>query len=390
MKIRTILIGLSLALLAGCATSSGGKSGGVFPCVWSEDGFALYPLYYQSASDRGRSETYWMACGLLGWTTRGGHLATDWLVPLYARGRDWFSSLPFTTVDFGRHSRLELYAAGLGGLRIGENRKVDSHWCLPFYWKSPELFLLALYGRTPEADWTFPLYYRDESWFANPLYVTREADATGDRQLGLPLLLTWAKWDAKGMSTLYSLPFGWTGGGSSQTNAWWATPLVGTHAGARTGAWLFPAFDFSVDARFDEKAAALQAEMVPTNVVFEAGTLTDSRGREARRTVQRGTSESSDERTYLFLFDDDRRIVESYAAASRRYSCAVERKFGNRLLFNYESKREMTFDVRDRWKVSDTEADGFLHVSFLWRLFRYERAPSGATCLDLFYVPVGR
>lgn len=391
MSPRRILLGLSLALLAGCATSE--KSGGVFPVVWSEHGFAAYPLYYHSSDGQG-SDTYWMLAGLTGCREYRGRMTTHWLVPLYAQGAEWFASLPYTKASTGRNGFFELYLAGLGGRTVGENGKVASHWTLPLYYKDDDLLATPLYGTSSETDYVFPLYWRDSHWFANFIYASRTADASGDRQFAIPLLLTWQRWDKKGLADFWSLPYGRTGGGTAQTNTWWATPLVGTRAGRREGGWLFPLFDFSRDPAFDEKRTAVEevmtrAETIPSSVAFPSETLTDSRGGANVRIVQRGSSGSADERTYLVLFDDDRTIEETFAERERRYSCTSRHKVGNRLVFNYETRREMTFDTADRWKTSDSGEDGFLHLSLLWRLFRYERTPSGSA-IDFLYIPIWR
>lgn len=391
MSPRRVLFGLSLALLAGCATS--GKSGGVFPVVWSEHGFAAYPLYYHSSDGQG-TDTYWMLAGLTGCREFRGRRTSHWLAPLYAQGEEWFASLPYTKASTGRRGFRELYLAGLGGRIVGENGKLASHWTLPLYYKDNDLLATPLYGTSSETDYVFPLYWRNFSWFVNPLYASRTADATGDRQFSIPLLLTWQRWDKGGLADFWSIPFGWTGGGTTQTNTWWATPLVGTRAGSSEGSWLFPLWDFSRDPAFEAKRTAVEEEMVrhetiPESVAFPSEALMDSRGGVHARVVQRGSAGSADERTYLVLFDDDRTIDESFSEKDRRYSCTSRRKVGNRLVFNYETRREMTFDTTDRWKTSDTGEDGFLHLSLLGRLFRYERTPSG-TAVDFLYIPIWR
>ena len=380
------LAGLLTALAGGCATS--GKSGGVFPCVWSENGFALYPLYY--TAEREGTETTWLCAGLTGWRSSRGRTFSDWLVPLYARGRDWFWTLPAAYFEHGRRGKLELFLTGLGGRDYDDRGKLESHWALPLYYHDRERTLVTVYGTTKTADWLLPFYYRDESWFANPLYASRRADETGDRQLGVPLGLTWMTWDAKGLSSLLTPLFGWTGGGTSQTNGWWATPLVGTRSGSREGGWLFPLYDAKTDPAFDAKARMLEADYVPADVVFREEALVDSRGAAAVRTVRNGSAASEDVRSYLLFFDDVRTLTEDFDAKSRRYACTLRRKVGNRCFFNWESERTVTFNAKDRWKLSDSGDAGYCHWSFLWRFFRYERHPSGETDLDLLFVPVMR
>jgi hypothetical protein len=38
----------------------------------------------------------------------------------------------------------------------------------------------------------------------------------------------------------------------------------------------------------------------------------------------------------------------------------------------------------------DRKTDGFKQTSFLWRLYRYERAADGSKKLDLLFIPLRR
>ena len=207
------VLGMSLAL--GCVTSDESGRGGVFPCVWSDNGFALYPLYYHAASERGRNETYWAACGLLGWKSTQGSVVADWLLPLYARTRDGFFSLPYSSVDYGREGDSQFYFGGLGGRIRGERGVVEHDWCLPFYYRDPESFVSPFYGSLRDSSWIFPLYYKNERWNANVFYASKDVLATGENGWLVPLLLTGYDQDETGVSAFWSLPYGWTGHGSS-------------------------------------------------------------------------------------------------------------------------------------------------------------------------------
>jgi len=382
---RPLLFGLAAALLtAGCMTSESG-SRGVFPCVWSDNGCAFYPLYYQSTTDRGQTETYWMLCGLTGWRTHRGELKTDWLVPLYARGPDWFASIPYTTIDDGVRANSQFWLGGLGGRIVDARGELDRHWVLPFYYRDRELLATPFYGKSKDAEWIFPLYCQGKTWSANLLYARKDDEVSGEHGWFSPWILTKSDWTAGGCSDFLSPLFGWLGEGTSQTNRWWATPLVGTRSGRATGWWAFPLYSCRRDGRFDERAGALDGETIPGDVTFPEETVVDVRGGTSVRRVQKGSVRADDESSWFVFFDNDGHVADAYSPKTGRYSVTGRRKFGNSLLLGRESWREVLFDAAGRQKLSERSGSS---VSLLWRLFRHESVSDGESKLYLFFCPI--
>ena len=175
------------------------------------------------------------------------------------------------------------------------------------------------------------------------------------------------------MQTFATPLYGWTGDGTAQTNTWWATPLFGTHAGRQRGWWLFPLYDESADPAFAEKAAALDAETIPPSVRFERETLVDPQGAETARVLRKGEVRSDDERTWLCLFDDDRRITDRVSETENTYRLIRLDKIGNRGLFNWERKREVIYDLTTRQKL-DEKSSSRVDLFFLPVRMNFDRA----------------
>lgn len=358
----------------------------IFPVFWSAHGAAVFPLYYDSQVGVNASETFWALAGLAGYRRVHGRTTWDWLLPLYARNEEDFYSIPWSTVRSGRLGGSNYFLAGLVGHRTDERGKFLSTWALPFYYRDDETFVAMLYGETKTARWAFPFCYRSETCSANPLYVRTDDPKSGEGSLTLPLLLTYTDWSSRGRNSLYTLPYGWNGGGTAQTNTWWATPLVGTHSGRRTGWWAFPLCDTQGDPDFDEKAAALSDEEIPPSVVFERTSLVDAQGRVQTKVMRRGSVRADDETTYLLLFDKDRHLSDRVDEEANCYCLSERDKVGNRLLFNRERRREAVYDLATRRKLGEKT---FAETSVLWRLFRLETQGNGMR-LDLFFLPVVR
>ena len=321
---RLLAAGGFLFVGAGCATVS--------DCL----DVVCAPLVYHTTSYQPREDSHYVLCGLVGWRA--------------FRGR------------------------------------VHEHWVAPFYYKG-EGVATPLWGSLGESVWLTPVYYFDAHWSANLLYATRDDATAGEHSLVMPWLLTWHEWNDPGGSDLYSPLFGWIGRGTSQTNSWWATPLVGTRAGRREGGWLFPLVDCRVDPSFDDQAQIVGAERLPIQVRFTEETARDSVGRPSRTTLLRGSVASEDVRTYLCLFDDDRLLTDSLLDPGGAYRCTYVRKIGNRILFHDETRVETTFDRATRRRTDLRETS---ETSVLWRLFRWARGPGGACEVDVLYLPVWR
>jgi len=381
---RRFFGGLAVAFLAaGCMTSESG-SHGVFPCVWSDNGCALYPLYYQSTTDRGQTETCWMLCGLTGWRIYRGVRKTDWLVPIYARGPEWFASIPYTTLDDMRASS-QFWLAGLGGKIVDERGELDRHWVLPFYYRDRNLLATPFYGMSKGVEWMFPLYFQTKTWFANPLYARYDDEKSGESGWFSPWILTKSDWTAGGCSDFLSPLYGWQGAGTAQTNRWWVTPLVGARSGRANGWWAFPFYSSRKDARFEEKLSAAEAETIPDEIAFQEETLVDTQGETAVCRVQKGTLRADDESSWFVLFDNDDHVSDSYSPKTGRYTVTSRGEFGNRFIFGRETWRKAVFDATSRQKLSESSGSS---ISFFWRLFRHESDSGGESRLHLFFWPV--
>ena len=343
----------------------------IFPVFWSAHGSSVLPLYYESSVGSEGTETFWALAGLTGWRRVHGRTVWDWTLPLYARnGEDRFYSLIYSTEKRGRLGSANYFLAGLAGRCTDERGKPDGTWFLPFFYQDEDLLTLLFYGQTDRSSWLAPFYYQSDTCSANLLYVRQDDAKTGEGALTIPLALTYDAWNGRGTQTFATPLYGWTGGGTAQTNTWWATPLVGTHAGRHRGWWLFPFYDESADPAFDEKAAALDAETIPPSVRFDRETLVDSQGVATTRIQRKGEICSDDERTWLCLFDADRRISDRVSESDGTYRLVRRDKFGNRGLFNWERKREVVYDLTSRRKL-DEKSFSRIDLFFLpvWRGF---------------------
>ena len=375
----------ALTALTGCATSKDGGHGGVFPCVWSDNGFALYPLYYHSVSDGGRDETCWMLCGLTGYKEHRGSNVSDWLVPIYARGSGWFCSALYADFDGGRKGRDQYYLMGLGGRIVGEYGVTEHSWVFPFFYRNPELFASIFYGSSKDSEWVFPFYYRSDRWFANLLYASKNDAETGETGFAVPLCLTYGDDDGKGNSDFYSPLFGWHGAGSVQTNSWWATPLIGTRSGRKDGWWAFPLVNVSRDAAFEAKRNVVDSDVIPAEIMFQETELTDAIGGLSKAIAQKGSMRADDEITLLLSLEWSRHIYDRFDAKDGRYKITVRDECGNRFIVGSESNHTVVYDTSTREKISEHEKSCF---SLFWRLFRYENDSAEGMSIDMLFVPV--
>lgn len=329
---------------------------------------------------------------------------------------------------------------GLAGRFTNENGKGGS-WVFPFFYQDAERFFTLLYGHTKTSEWLAPIYYRDEDSFITPLagkmgdadwllpfYVRSGEDFTSlayvrtvDKRTGArnevypPLFLerTWhtnsqeSSWSAlggivggstyangargsdwlapfyyheKGHSFL-SLPFGWTGGGTSQTNSWWCTSLVGTRSGRENGGWVFPLLTTSESSTFERDAAYFEENRLPADIRLWTGVETNRWWNQKTRQMEvksvrpypAATRFSShDRRTFLHLSDSNVEQQGHLRGGSRTniYAMVKKEKFGNQLFFNHGGRRTVEFRTDTREKVCDREN---LYTSLLVMLYRNDR-----------------
>ena len=271
----------------------------------------------------------------------------------------------------------DLYLLGLGGKRTDADGVTKDWWIAPFwYGRRDGGYATPVNGRLGDAEWIVPLYYADDKWFASLPYVSKKDAAAREKWIVLPPLLQYRLEDRNGLTSCGSPLYGMTGGGTSQTNAWWVTPFVGTREGRRTGEWLFPLYDRSFDPAFDEKARIVGADLMSASPDFPESELVDAQGGVSRRKVLAGSVRSEETRTYLLLFDDDRILEDRYDEKANLYRCTLRRKIGNRAIVNFEWTQTTAFDAQTRRRLSDRK-------DFELTIFGFSFAPLSCRFLPL-------
>ena len=344
------------------------------------------------------------------------------------------------TYDRRTGDELTYLLMGLAGHFTNESEKGGS-WVFPLFYQDTERFFTLLYGRTKASEWLAPVYYRDGDSFITPLagkmgdsdwllpfYVRSGEDFTSlayvrtvDKRTGArnevypPLFLerTWytnsqeSSWSAlggivggstrangtrgddwlfpcyyreKGHSFI-SLPFGWTGGGTSQTNSWWCTPLVGTRSGKENGGWVFPFVTTSGSVTFERDSAYFDENRLSGDIRFWMGVETNRWWNPKTRKMQDKSVRSypaatrfssHDHRTFLHLSDANVDVQGHLGSGSRTniYAMVKTEKFGNCLFFNRQRRRTVDFRTDTREKAGDQE---YSFTSCLLRFYRNER-----------------
>ena len=383
---------------------------------------------------------------------------------------------------------------GLSG-RVWNDETGGASWVFPLFYKDHESFYTLLYGRNPRRSWLFPLYCRDESQFNSPVYSFWEDAKKGTRGFFSLPLLSGASWDTNSCDktwftlaglvggssnasgshktswgiplyfreegkSFYSIPFGWNGGGSACTNTYFAAGLAGLKSGSKRGGWIFPIFNREKVVSFDKDRARLDSQAIPDDIVFKTveHCWTNGVGKvEARTNVVASVGVDSRIRGSVLLGSDHDSSIRGHVGSGggksgrRRddkvYELEEHSKQGNRLVFNRESSRTVTYDIASRerlgersksetmalcgffcdsrkrdlasgtsyartrilWKLwdrderngnvtvdafpgftYDAKTNGYTKTSFLWRFFRYENDPKNGKKVDALFIPVWR
>lgn len=378
-----------------------------------DSAFSL-PLLSGCKRDKSRDETLlYLLMGLGGhvWDADGG---ASWLFPLFYSSPDSFYTL-FFGLNPERSWLFPFYYADSKRLYVtplySRNFEDGSERLLPFYWRCKDCFATPLFGKAGETDWILPLYVRtktDFSTLAFSYWNDREKDKKGF--FSLPLLtgaewhgasqekywftlggLAGAKTRADGSSagrwlfplfhsdpgkSFTSLPYTTTGGGTSQTNRYFACGIAGTKSGREDGGWLFPLFHHSKKHDFDEKSSWVGADTLPGEIDIAVATVTNKvwnpetkkRDLEKISTVTNAPSlQTADKWTFLALSDNDSRIEGHFHDWKGRYHIEKSTKAGNVLVFNRNTSRKCEYDVATRKKTSDVEqTDSTLLLGLLW------------------------
>ena len=396
----------------------------------------VFPLYYHNKNkEEFLSPLY------------GSTKDSSWLLPLYYR-----DSKKFVTPLYGKTQNanwtIPLYykdneklITALGGWNK------DMHWLIPLYYKDKDSFITPLYGRDGDNEWLLPLYTRDKTKFSTALFSKWNDEKKGEKGFfSLPILsganwstnseksywyalagLAGSKTDATGKDSsqwafpvffrdkdkgFYSLPYSWDGGGTSQTNSYFACGLAGTRSGKTEGGWLFPVFDYKKDksftsflyswdgggttqtnsyyalslagkrsgretgwwlfpfynkekdADYDKEYAYLDMDKLPEEIKIWDAVNTNWTWNAKKKCREIESIEPIKEGTYFYSYnnvdlclvsDNDRNVSGSVPWDGKVYEITYEHDQGNRLAYRYEGEREVTFDINTRKKISDIE-----------------------------------
>ena len=455
-------------------TPLGGKAGNanwVLPLYWRDsENFASLP-YIEKRGKDGEIDSAFSLPLLSGYDRDhktgdrllymflglGGHVWNDktggasWVFPLFYSDRE-----SFYTLLYGRNPRrswlFPVYFDGEDRTYVtplyGRNKKDGSDWLVPLYYRDEESFVTPLFGKSGDSDWVVPLYCRDETQFNTIPFSCWDDAKKGTRGFFSLPLLSGANWstntseytwlslcglvggtsDASGSSrsewafplfhrdrdrSFTSIPYGWSGGGTTQTNAYFACGLAGVRSGAKEGCWLFPVFNHKKDADFERKLTWLDRKTLPdeikvttrpaTNWVWNAKT----RKNDIMETyvATNATCVSSYNEWSHFLFSDNDRNVSGHKEYGKdSYRMTAYHRLGNVLFFRREKTRSVEFGINTRKKTSDTESGwhlflplGYYHEwktdalkgtskqshNVLWKLWDWEEE-NGDVALDVF------
>jgi len=411
-------------------TLLGGKSGDtdwIVPFYWrDQETFASLPYWQQRGND-GEIDSAFSLPLLSGYQRDkqsgdrllyllmgfGGHVWNDvtggasWVFPLFYSDRE-----SFYTLLYGHNPRrtwlFPFYFDGEERTYItplyGRNKKKESEWLFPLYWRDKDSFRTPLYGRSGDSDWLFPIYSRDESQLDTLVLSVWNDAKKGTRGFFSLPLLSGASWEPNSCDytwlslaglvggtsnatgshkcqwlaplfyhdedSFYSIPFGYEGGGS-YTNTYFAAGLAGIRSGGEEGGWLFPLYNKEKDSDFDENLALLDADKLPDDIrvwtEIRTNEVWNSKTREYDKVVgPRQCAKSfysSDNRTHFLVSDNDTSVsgdaywsdLHGSEAESNKYHISMHHELGNILAFRYEGWRKVDFDLTTREKVLDTE-----------------------------------
>ena len=402
-----------------------------FPLFWhGADHNALLPFwYYGHGAD---SWTFHTLAGLAGARRTSSGYRCSWAAPLWYEDNEGLFATPLYGQTKDSHWVFPLwfegerafvtplYAAGVDD---------DSSW-----WAVPLFFS---WGRT--SLWKFDKkrsFLCSEGALLLGLVGWEAMDGLLESLYVFPLLYwedggTWMTWlGGQKRSGLDSYTF--------------LTPFMGVIRGTETGGWLLPLWSNSTRLDFDEKVGLIDSPTLPACVKVSEESIQDD---DSSRTCLVGSRFWTRRETMVLLHDVDRTVEGATGSADGTYEITSRTKRGNALLVNDDIRRRVVFDLKTREKVSDREErasslllwlyqydgktdlmtgesetrhrvlwrlwdwrgkggsvsldafpaltydrrrDGSTKLSFLWRLFRYEREQDASLKIDLLFLPIWR
>ena len=323
---------------------------------------------YNRDRDTGDSVAYLLA-GLAGRAEKKDGSSGSWVFPLYYKDADTFFTLLYG------HTK-------------------TSEWLFPLYYREGDDFITPIAGRKDGTSWVLPLYVRDENSFTSIAYSRTRNPETGEESVVIPPLLAGCAWSTNSQESAWaallglvgsttaadgshskdwlfplwyheedhefaSLLFGWTGGGSSQTNRWWLTPLVGTKSGCEEGFWVEPVCSYTHSGDFARIESIANAVTLPSDITFHESAYTNYDKEVSMRLHEDKYIPSASSKTKLALvFTPYRRHARAGLNWNGSKYCvrdSVER--GNEFALHRENTHRVEFDPRTRQKTDEEVRD---------------------------------
>ena len=434
------------------STTTGYESSWLFPLYYHDSDSFITPLFGTAHDSSWLFPLYYHAPSLFFTPIFGKTENTHWTIPFYYKGDD-----SFYTLFYGHNPRCRWFFPLYYGDKditlvtplYGRSQADNSEWLFPLYYRDYDSFITPLFGMDKGSTWLVPIFYNDDQWtIVSPLYGRSKKS---NAEWLIPL------YHRESGRSFTSLPYSWRGG-TEQTNSYFATILAGIRSGRTQGSWLFPLYDVKKDTSFDHCATMLDESRLPdeitvrkqryTNLVWNAKTKTHDIARSEWRLCA-NSFHSRNEKTFLIFSDADDKIDGhiGYGDENNTYCIARRKKLGNRLFFNRDDRRTVSFNVSTRQKVADYEmtesslflflynherklnristdeyerysvlwrfwhwedengnvsldvfpgftydskTNGYSKTSFLWRFFRYENDPEKGKKVDVLFIPTWR
>lgn len=326
---------------------------------WNKDMYWLIPLYYKD-----KDSFITPLCG------RDGD--NEWLLPLYIRDKTKFSTALFSKWNDEKKGEKGFFSLPI---LSGANWSTNSE---KSYWYA----LAGLAGSKTDAtgkdssQWAFPVFLRDkDKGFYSLLYSWKGGGTTQTNRYfacglaGTRSNKTEGGWlfpvfDYKKDKSFNSLLYSWDGGGTSKTNSYYALSIAGKRSGSETGWWLFPFYNKKKDADYDKEYSYLDMDKLPEEIKIWDAVYTNwiwNAKKECREIksielIKKGTYFYSYNKADLCLVsDNDRNVSGSVPWKGKEYKITYKHDQGNRLVYRYEGERNVTFDISTRKKISDVE-----------------------------------
>lgn len=363
-------------------------------CEYGGDGkidsaFSL-PLLSGYYRDGARNEKLFYALlGLTGYVENKSGEGSSWLFPLY-----YNDDKSFYTLLYGHNERCRWLAPvfysddkRLLTPLYGYSSVDDSSWLIPFYYKDRDSLVTPLYGRDGDSEWLLPLYCREDgkSFYSIPYSWTGGGTAETNRYYAAALAGTrsgsteggwlFPLFDLKRGKSFTSIPYSWVGGGTAQTNRYYAAGFTGTRSGERDGWWVFPFYDKVKSCNYDKYREYVDMDKLPGDIVFSDAVYTNwtwnakAKKREIKsfEPYVKATGFYEYDNADLCLVSDNDRTVNGYLPyKSREYHVTYNRDQGNRLAYRYEGTRKVRFDITSRKKTYDVEEGASSLFFFLY------------------------